>query len=211
MKGTVVGLVLGLGLLAALFAADRYFPRAGLENSPISGSFVGERRIGDWLLVCAPPSPGSHVPIPFSLSPGSAPPAASRAQLGRCRLSLVMARKGQPGRILLAAHFRLTGQAHALTLILRFPPVGEAGQWVAVHTAGKVFRVPVVSCSQRLCMAGGRIGQPIETLLSQESPAQLVLPAIKGAKPLVLPLPLKGLRDAIAGLRQAENQTGAKG
>lgn len=207
MRDSAIGLALGLVLLAGLFAADRYLPRTGVENPAISPDFVGARHMGDWLLVCAPFSRPSRVPIPFSLTPNSA--ARAPAPLGRCRLSLLMARKDRPRQIVLAAHFRLTGQVHALTLILRFPPVGQGGRWVAVRTAGKAFRVPIIGCSQRLCTAGGRVGGPIESLLAKEMPAQLALPAANNSKPLVLPLPLKGLKDGLSALRKVENQAGA--
>jgi len=208
MKDTIVGCALGLALLAGLFAAAHFLPRGQMQSLPVSAAFVGERHFGGWILVCAkaPPGPARQsVPIPFSLTARSAYQTDVAERRGRCRVSLLLVRKGDPKHIVLAAHFRLRGQARVLTLVLRFPAIGKAGQWVAVRAGEKALRLPVISCNGQFCTAGGRLGPPAESLLYQAPAGRIYLPSTEGGRHPALPLPLAGLKQAISGMRRAEN------
>jgi invasion protein IalB len=212
MKSSLAGTILGLALLAALFAASMFLPHGRTADAVAAApsvSFTGSQRIGDWTLVCTPAAQQSakpQAPIPFSLT--GRPPArqVQDQALGRCRTSLFLANKTNPQQILFAANFRLIWQTHALTLILRFPPSGQKGPIALIRAGDKGIRIPVLTCTADVCTAAGRLDASAEALLYQNKNAVFVFPPGGDKdKQVVLPMPLAGLQQAIAKMRQVED------
>ena len=211
MKSTIVGVVLALAFVGAMFAASWFLPHgsasetAGLADS-VKAGFVGAKRIESWTLVCTPATAtGKQPPIPFSLAAKPRVRASQSTALGRCHVVLLVARKENPRQVLMAINFRLTGPAKALTLIVRFPPFAKKGQWVGVRAAKGAFRVPVLDCGKQECLAAGGLPNQAQSLLFSAAAAELVFPAGPKGKHPALNLPLSGLRDAVAAMTRAES------
>lgn len=212
MKWTIAGLMLALAFVAAIFAADQFFPNKSVsQTSEIAASvkpgFQGAKRIGAWTLICPKGAAGDQQQptIPFALTPQSRSRQSLSSQLGRCHTTLGLANRQNPRQAIMAVNFRLTGRMQLLTMILRFPPMAKKGEWVGVRLPKSAFRVPIVDCNARECLALGGLADQWKTQLFAAQTATFVFPAGPAGKRPAFRLPLVGLGDAIAAMKRAES------
>jgi len=212
MRDTIVGTVLALVLVAALFAMARLHPHSpGEELARAAGEvqqgFTGVKMFGSWQLACPPGPSGatSRAPVPFSLNPNPRTAAAVVAgeTLGRCRTTLVFRRKDNPKAIVLIVGLRLAGEK--LALIVRFPALAKKGDSLQMRLAQGALKLPVSDCGKDGCLAVGLLGQQaLDHVLASPS-AILVYPTLRNGKPLGMLVPFNGLKEAVAAMRRAES------
>jgi invasion protein IalB len=203
MKGIIIGLALALAFVAAIFAADRFFPHELVSQTrdvaaSVKPGFQGAKRIGAWTLFCAQGTAQEpqQAAIPFALTPRSSARQPLGGQLGRCHVSLVVANKQR--QALMSANFRLTSRQQAVTLILRFSPMAKKGDSVVVKLNTSDFRVPVADCTAKECLALGMLPDRLQATLFAAPTATFIFPAGPGGKRPALRLPLTGLGDAVS-------------
>jgi hypothetical protein len=210
MRDTLVAILLGVALLAGLFALDRFYPHSsGMTASDVQSGFVGVKMIGSWQLACptGPSGSASRAPVPFSLNPNprtaAAVVAGSALNLGRCRTTLVFRRKDNPKAVVLIVGFRLAGEK--LAMIVRFPALAKKGDTLAMRLAYSALKLPVSDCGKEGCLAAGLLGgQALDRVLASPS-AVLVFPAVRDGKPLGMLIPFGGLKESVAAMRRAES------
>ncbi len=202
MRDTIVGLVLAVLFLGLLFAAPRYFPHSievttRKEVDQIPAGFTGTKFIGAWTLACVP-LPTAHRPAAV----GAATPARP-FPLGRCRL--VRGYRSPGGQTVLAVGFRLVGPHKALTMFVRIPPVGHAGDYVLLRLGKNRLRLPVLACQQSGCAAVGSLMPDARDLLLSVPLTQVVLPKQANGTQYVVTIRLDELEPALDGLERAEH------
>lgn len=197
MRDTIAGAVLAVLFLGLLFAAPRFLPH-GMETmtqaggAPIASGFTGSRLIGPWNLACSPAKRTAGARQPDS-----------RMEAGRCRMA--RGYRSQNGQLLLAVAFRYAGPQKALTMIVRFPPVGRQGQYLLIRLGRQGgLRLPVFGCANGSCVAVGALIPAAQSLLLSAPSAQVVLPPRADGKQYSIGIRLDGLSPALAGMRRAE-------
>ena len=197
MRDTIAGAMLAVLFLGLLFAAPRFLPH-GMEAmpragwAPIASGFTGARLIGPWNLACSP----------AKTTTGARQPE-SRTEAGRCRMA--RGYRSQNGQLLLAVAFRYAGPQKALTMIVRFPPVGRQGQYLLLRLGRQGgLRLPVFGCANGSCVAVGALIPAAQSLLLSAPSAQVVLPPRADGKQYSIGIRLDGLGPALAGMRRAE-------
>jgi hypothetical protein len=224
MRNTVIGAVLAIVFVAALFALAHFSPRKPQPPAPdkvaaqIEQGFVGAKMIGPWRLVClaSPAIIGTDkpAPVPLALSPSArhaAPPQAPIApahkpiSLGRCRVTLAYLQKDSPRRVILTVNFRLVGEAEKLLMVVRLPPVAKTGDNLVLQLGGGGLKLPVVGCQKESCVAAGALGAQAQTGLFSAAKAELILPPGANGKRAALPFPILGLSAAITAMHRAES------
>jgi invasion protein IalB len=192
----IVGAVLAVLFLGLLFAAPRFLPRGieaanRTETAQIPPGFTGMRLIGSWNLACAP----------VRTAAGAKQPDPEMAA-GRCRMA--RGYRAQNGQLVLAVAFRYAGPRKALTMIVRFPPVGRQGQYLLVKLGRQGgLRLPVFGCANGSCVAVGALIPAAQSLLLSAPAAQVVLPPRADGKQYSIGIRLDGLAPALAGMRRA--------
>ena len=199
MRNLVVGLGLAVLFLGLIFAAPRYFPHpietATRDEVPqIPPGFKGTRFIGFWTLACGakPPAPAAN-----PAQPGKPP-----IIVGRCRL--LRGYRAPSGQLVLAVAFRLVGPLKGLTMIVRFPPVGQRGDYVLLRLGKNALRLPVLVCQPNGCVAIGALMPAAQSLLLTDRVAKVVLPKRPDGKQYIISIPLDELGPALDGLKRAE-------
>lgn len=198
MRSLIAGLVLAIIFLALMFAAPRFLP-TGIEGvtrseiAQIGSGFSGTKYIGSWTLAC------SSAP-----TAGAANAMASNASsVGRCRMA--RGYRDKYGQLVLAIAFRYAGPGKQLTMIVRYPPVGNKGQYLTLVLATKMsLRLPVFGCNKTACIAVGALIPAAETLLVAAPNAQVVLPPGADGKQFTIGIRLDGLAPALDGMHRAE-------
>ncbi|HEY2445397.1 MAG TPA: hypothetical protein VGI20_06635, partial [Rhizomicrobium sp.] len=156
MRDSIAGVVLAAIFLALLFAAPRFLPHGveamtRSEIAEIVPGFAGTRLIGSWDLACAS-------------APKPSAPQGSRTDVGRCRMA--RGYRSKNGQLVLAIAFRYAGPQKALTMIVRFPPVGGQGQYLLVRLGRQGgLRLPVYGCNAGSCVAVGALIPAAQSLL----------------------------------------------
>ena len=197
MRDTIVGAVLAVLFLGLLFAAPRFLPHGieavnRAEPAQIPPGFTGTRLIGSWDLVCAPARTAEGAKQPDS-----------QKEVGRCRMA--RGYRAQNGQLVLAVAFRYAGPQKALTMIVRFPPVGRQGQYLLLKLGPQGgLRLPVFGCTNGSCVAVGALIPAAQSLLLSAPAAQVVLPPRADGKQYSIGIRLDGLAPALAGMRHAE-------
>jgi invasion protein IalB len=199
MRNLVVGLSLAVLFLGLLFAAPRYLPHpidtaTKSEVSQIPPGFKGTRFIGFWTLGCSAKPPA---PVAKPVQSGKPP-----IIVGRCRL--LRGYRAPSGQLVLAVAFRLVGPLKAMTMIVRFPPVGQRGDYVLFRLGKNALRLPVLVCQPSGCVAVGALMPAAQTLLLSDHLAKVVLPKRRDGKQYIISVPLDELGPALEGLKRAE-------
>lgn len=225
MRNTVIGAVLAVIFVAALFAMAHFAPRKPKPPSPeqsaaqVEQGFVGAKMIGPWQLVClaspsvidvgskpaaaSPPLPPS---TPEAVAPHKTAPAAAKPlSLGRCRVTLAYRQKDNPKRVILAVNFRLVGEAEKLLMVVRLPPVAKKGDNLVLRLGANGLKLAVAGCQKESCVAAGALGAQAQTGLFSAPKAELVLPPGANGKRAALPFPVAGLSAAITAMHRAES------
>ena len=198
MIRTVAGVLLAIVFLALLFAAPHFLPQGieGLTQSEIAQigpGFTGTRYIDGWTLVC-----GSE-----AAQGAKEEQTAATAQIGRCRMARAF--QDTRGQVLLTLAFRYAGPAKALTMIVRFPPVGHKGQYLVVGLGPKsAIRVPVFGCVKTSCVAVGALIPAAANVLAGSPHARVLLPPGADGKQYMMGISLNGLAQGLAGMHRAE-------
>ncbi len=222
MRNTVIGAVLAVFFVAALFAMAHFAPHKPKLPSPdqsaaqVEQGFVGTKMIGPWQLIClaSPAVVGQTgaapaAPMPLSLTPSSrtpvAPPPPKQISLGRCRVTLEYRQKTNPKLVVMSVNFRLAGEAQKLLMVVRLPPVAKKGDDLVLRLDRGGLKLPVAGCQKEGCMAAGALGAQAQTGIFAASQAQLILPPGANGKRVVLPFPIKGLSAAITAMHRAES------
>lgn len=210
MRNTVIGLALALLFLAGLFALPRFSSHENIGVLPaqvaarVEPGFSGVRKIGPWILACAP-AHKKAVPLPFSFGPAkTAASAAGDQPLGRCRTFMAFHRKDDPKQVVLMLTFRVLGRAEKLAVLIRIPPVAKKGDIVLFRLGQRVMKLPVSVCQKGSCVAAGALLPKQEAMLYGANPAELLLPAAQNGKRLAVRVPMLGLRPAISAMRRAQ-------
>ncbi|MGH6872953.1 MAG: invasion associated locus B family protein [Rhizomicrobium sp.] len=220
MRDTVIGIVLAVAFVAALFGVSRLYPHASgpayvQAAAEIKPGFSGARMIGPWMLAC-PPAPAkasaAKAAIPFTLNPSphggaAAMQAAQQDGLGRCHTSLIYRRKDNPKAIILVVSFRHTDNGQKTAMIVRFlPSLAKKGDTLELQLAKRgTMKLPVNECGKGGCVAAGLLAPKGEGLILSASQGALIFPAQKDGKPLGMLLPFVGLKDALDAMRRAES------
>jgi len=222
MRSTIVGVVLAIIFLAAMFAVAQLQPHVApplyvQAAGDVDKGFVGEKRIGRWILVCRKPQPkpaGSEAAIPFSMNPDpktSAAAMAANAQsiMGRCLTALQYPRKDNPRALLAAVNFRYTRDFKNLAMVVRFPAAwAQKGDTLNVILGREKAKFPIEvrDClANGFCTALGYLDAKGQSMILGVRQAVVVFPAKKDAKPLGLPVPLVALKEILAAMKRAES------
>jgi hypothetical protein len=218
MRNTVIGVVLAVAFVAAMFALSlRPHVSAPLyvqAASDVRPGFAGMKRIGRWVLVCPKASPadaaGSNTAIPFSLNPSSktaAAPVADQTPMARCRIVFQYPQKNNPKLLLMRVNFRYTKDQKHLAMVIMFPAAwAQKGDNLVAVMGNRGFPLPVRQCAPNgFCMASGFLDQAGQNLILSVKQAAVKFPTPKGAKPLFVPVPFLVLKDALAALKRADS------
>ncbi|HEY1632605.1 MAG TPA: hypothetical protein VGF56_14915 [Rhizomicrobium sp.] len=214
-------MVLAVVFLAAMFAVAQMQPHMApplyvQAAGDVDKNFVGEKRLGHWILVCLKPTPkpaGTEAAIPFSMNPdpktsAAATAAAAQSPMGRCLVTLQYPRKDNPKAVLMAVNFRFTRDLKTLAMVFRFPAaMAQKGDTLNVLLGRKAkFPIEVRDCVPNgFCTALGYLGAKGQGVILNVHQGMIVFPAKKGAKPLGVPVPFVVLKDAFAAMKRAES------
>jgi hypothetical protein len=180
MRNTVVGVVLALVFIAAMFAVGQYGPKSLSGGSPsapppppppkeaaakIKASFVGRTKIGDWSLVCTeprklpkpPPITGGAPPAPPGMANSAGikmevPPSDFR--IPRCQTVALLPVPGHPKQAFRVV-FRLLGFKRRLAVFIQIPQVADPGEQVDMQLSNGALAIPVRACNEvrQRCLA----------------------------------------------------------
>jgi invasion protein IalB len=210
MRNTLIGVALAAVFLAGL--AFLAWHRQPANISPMSSAasavepgFTGVKRIGAWVLACAPIQKDS-APLPLSLTPyGKRGPAKDAGNgFGRCRLSLAFHRKDNPKQVVALLTLRLLKPNRGLAIIAVVPPIVKQGDTLVLRAPPRAVRLPVANCNPQRCIASVVIARKGEiALLSSARRGALVLPA-KDGKRRAMMVPLADVEAGINAMRRAE-------
>jgi hypothetical protein len=221
MRSTVIGVVLAVAFLAAMFALSQMQPHVSAPlyaqaAQDVKPGFVGAKRIGRWILICGKPTAadaaGSKNAIPFSLNPdpksSAATAAAAQNPVARCLATFQIPQKNNPKALLMGVNFRYSLDQKRLAMTVRFPAVwAQKGDDLVIALDKKPqFKLPVRECvTGSFCTASGFLDQTGQSLILNSTIGTVVFPAQKGAKPLIARVPLLAVHDALAAARRAES------
>lgn len=219
MRSTIIGVVLGVVFIAALFGVSQLYPhtaQAGFAETAqsVQPGFIGVKMIGPWQFACAKEesaAPTSNAAIPLTLNPNphggaAAAVAAQQSALGRCRTTLIYRKKTDPKAVVLVVSFRHAQNGQKLAMIVRFPALAQKGDALMLRVGqGGALKLPVSQCSQGGCLAAGLLDAAGQNLILGAKKGVLVFPAKKGDKPLGMLVPFVGLKDALAAMSRAES------
>jgi hypothetical protein len=210
MRSSIIGVILAALLLAGLFALAKYLPPSGLSQRPadvaakVEPGFTGMKQIGPWILSCRPGQKKS-APMPLTLTPSAAQsPVSADNTFGRCRVSLIYHRKGNPKQAVLVLNFRLLGPAQHLAVLVILPPVVKKGDELELRWGKKGLKLPISVCQKGDCIAVIGLAARGEADLLSAPSAMLVLPPGPDGKRAGVGVPFVGLPDAIRAMRRAE-------
>jgi len=224
MRNTVIGGALAAVLVVALFVAAQYWhkPAVGKVDtkhlSPtevvkdLSPDFIGQQKVGSWMLVCGPVHELPHAP-PASdghdsgNSQGTAPkeaPPPPGWHIPRCRVMLGMRSPKNPADEIRVT-FRAVGFKRVLAMFLRFPPdqVGT-GDPVTMRLDQTAWSVPIRTCAKAFCLSIQSIKfADVPTLLKAKT-VQLEFKPTGGNAQVAIPVPTDGLADALAAMQKLD-------
>ncbi|MBV8978382.1 MAG: invasion associated locus B family protein [Alphaproteobacteria bacterium] len=220
MRNTVLGGILAAVLVGGLFLASQTFKKPAVGAMDASGDpnqiakalrddFIGQQKIGDWLLVCGPvhelpKAPGSGSGNSAGTAPKEAPPP-EHWHIPRCRVVYSIHSASGPSQEKVRITFREFGFKRVLALFLRFPPDDvTTGDAVALDLDKTEWQVPIRTCARVAC-------------LSIQSIKFADVPVVTGAKSMTLkytpsgtqekvtmPVPTTGLAAALGAMRRID-------
>ena len=220
MRSTVIGIVLAIAFIAALFAVSRMAPHrtTTTPNAPavaaltpeqaaakIGPKFVGGQRIGDWTLACGPgrelprsPPVGGHA---SGNSEGTAPkeaPPPPGWKIPRCKAMIGLRDPKSPADEIRIS-FRLMGFKRVLAMYVRLSPnMVQAGDTVMVRADGKDQALPVRGCAMQFCLALQSIRKVDEPSITGAKSLTLHFRPTGKSEEVSVPVSTTGLAPAIA-------------
>jgi hypothetical protein len=221
MRNTLIGGALAAVLLVALFVASEHWRKpaqgkvdAGSLTSAeivkaLSPDFVGQQKIGSWMLVCGPVHELPHAPSDGreGNSQGTAPkeaPPPPGWHIPRCRSMLGLRDPKNPADEIRIT-FRAVGFKRVLAMFLRFPPDQvETGDPVNLRLDQTQWPVPIRTCAKAFCLSIQSIKfTDAPTLLNAKS-LRLEFKPTGGKEQVAIAVPTDGLADSIAAMRKID-------
>lgn len=223
MRNTLIGGALAIVLVAALFAAAQYGRKpaiAGLDTKTLtpaeiakglSPDFVGEQRIGDWKLACAPvrelpkaPPLGGH---DSGNSAGTAPkeaPPPPGWHIPRCHVATAMRSPKHPDEQIRVT-FRAVGFKRVLALFLRFPPTEvDTGDAVTLQLDSTPWQVPIRTCAKAFCLSIQSIKFVDVPTLTNAKTMTLKFKPTGTQETVSIVVPTDGLSDALGAMQRLD-------
>jgi hypothetical protein len=224
MRNTLIGGALAAVLVVALFVAAQYWhkPAVGKVDSKnlsaaeivkdLSPDFVGQQKIGSWMLACGPVHELPHAP-PLNdghdsgNSQGTAPkeaPPPPGWHIPRCRVMLGMRSPKNPADEIRIT-FRALGFKRVLAMFLRFPPDQvETGDPTTLQLDQTSWAEPIRTCSKMFCLSIQSIKfADVPTLLKAKS-IQLRFKPTGSQTEVAIPVPADGLAEAIDAMHKID-------
>jgi len=222
MRNSLVGAVLAVVLIAALFAAARFGSHPAPKPTPapvlspaeiaaqIKPDFVGMQMIGDWKLTCGEPhvlpqSPpvGGRTGNSQGKSPAEAPPPPGW-RIPRCRATVALRNPKSPAEEVLVT-FRLVGFKRALAAFVRMPPtVVTAGEQMTLRLDATELVIPVRGCAAQFCLAVSSIRMNEEPAVLAAKNVVLIFTSTAAQKPTAVTIPTLGLKPALVAMRRID-------
>jgi hypothetical protein len=211
MRNTVIGIVLAAVLVAALFAASLWgrHPAAGSGSdtdpaktaAAVADDFVGEKKIGDWHLVCGKPKAFPRAPGNSGEggnSEGTPPKTTAPEGFMFPRCHAIVAKKSPAGEILMS--FRQFGFKRVLTLFVRLPPgVVQSGDSITARFDKTVRTIPV-RCAPALCLGVDQFRKTEQPVVLD---AKTMTVSFKGTRAAIsVDASTRGLADAIEAMQR---------
>jgi hypothetical protein len=221
LRNIVTGTLLAIIFIVGLFVASHYFVRPGQlpvsATSPgaiaaqIKSDFIGERRIGQWRLVCGPamelPRPPAMDGHTHGNSEGTAPreaPPPAGWRISRCRTMLGLRSAQNPGERI-GLIFRQFGFKRVLALVLRFPPAEvQNGDIVSVRLDEAEWQIPVRSCAAQFCLAIRSVKFVEVPVLERSSRLSISFKSTLSQKPRTIAVPTFGLPECLKAMRRID-------
>ena len=221
MRNTVIGALPAVILVAGLFVASHYFSHRGEKPAPalspgeiaarIKPDFVGERRIGEWNLICGP---GRELPRPPAMnghlsgnSEGTAPkeaPPPTGWKIPRCR-SVMGLRSARNPEEQVRLWFRQFGFKRVLALFLRFPPKEmQNGNIVSVRMDQAEWQIPVRSCAAQFCLAIRSIKFVEVPVLENSRQLTISFKPASSRRLVAIAVPVSGLAESLKVMRRID-------
>jgi len=198
MSRSVLGVILAALLIGGLFAASHYMPPAQLSILPadqaasVSPGFIGSKSIGPWTLGC-------------DTAQVHAKANADDRMFGRCRLVLIYHRRQNPAQVVLILNFRALAKGGNLSLITAIPAVAKKGDALDLLWGKKGLKMGISFCREKAdCIAVIAMTPKVEAEFLASPNAVLALPPGPDGKRTGIPVPMTGLRDAVAAMRRAQ-------
>jgi len=232
MRNTLVGVVLAIVFIAAIFAAGHYGPKSLTGTGPaapgsggmppaeavtkIKPDFVGHTRIGDWSLVCTEPRK-----LPKQPQMGGGQPPASGASnsagikmegpppgfmIPRCLTVSLFPVPGHPAQAFRVT-FRLLGFKRRLAVFIQVPEDAGPGEQIGLKLNNRSLAVPVRACNEvrARCLAAETFKPDVEasTIMTAKTLAFVFQPGPDG-KPRVTNASAYGLPETLATIRRID-------
>ncbi len=224
MRNTLVGAVLAVVLIAALFTAAHFGARPGMRPvvpppalSPeqtaarLSPDFVGAEAIGAWHLVCIKPHTLSRLRQTNGGATGNsqgtpprtpAPPPDWRVP--RCRATIGLRNPQKPDQTIRLS-FRLLGVQRVLAMFLRLPPSQvQNGDPMTLKLDSTELSLPVRGCTEEFCLALQSIKAAAEPPVVSSKTAMLVFTPSGSRETIGVAIPTAGLAPAVAALHRID-------
>lgn len=220
MRATVLGTVLAVAFLAALFGVAYYYspsgralspplPGASLSARPIRPGFTVIQRTGAWTLECLQPRKAPEwirrMKESWAKSNGS-PPSPVRP----CHVISEVNTPGHPTEWV-DVIFNIMPKGGFLTALFRInPDLVSPGDYLDLRLTDGHQRVRVVFCGPEECAAVpvvrpqdlATVKTPQAERIVASNETVLSIPAVSGERPLAFNIPMYGLPAVIAELRR---------
>lgn len=230
-SNTLAGIALAVVVVAGLFAAS-YFgsrpagpsPGRSAASAPASGpadagpspekaaaglpdDFVGQRKIGSWLLACNPPRELPRLPAGGRTGNSSGAPPREEPpppgwKLPRCVVGIGLRNPRNP-REEFRVTFRTIGFKRVLTLFLRFPPSEVSnGDVIKARFDAAQWDLAIRTCSGQFCLVIESIKKDDVPFVENAKSFTLSFKPQSGPNGVTIPVPTKGLAAAIEAMRR---------
>lgn len=221
MRNTLIGGALAAVLLVALFVASEHWrkPAQGKVDASsltsaeivkaLSPDFVGQQKIGSWMLVCGPVHELPHAPSDGRQgnSQGTAPkeaPPPPGWHIPRCRTMLGLRDPKNPADEIRIT-FRAVGFKRVLAMFLRFPPDQvETGDPVTLRLDQAQWPVPIRTCAKAFCLSIQSIKFADAPILLNAKSLRLEFKPTGAKEQVAVAVPTDGLSDSIAAMRKID-------
>jgi invasion protein IalB len=209
MRNTIIGAVLAAILVAALFAAALWGRHPGADSgadpakaaASLTADFVGEKRIGDWHIVCGEPKAFPRPPGNSGdggNSEGTPPQGGPPEGFMFPRCHTIVARKSPTGEILIS--FRQFGFKRVLTLFVRLAPGAVPSGESVTARFDKTDRAIPLRCAPRLCLGVIQFRKAEQPVVLHAATMTIGFKAATG--PVGIDVPTRGLPEAIEAMQR---------
>ena len=223
MRYAILGIVLAVAFLGALFAAAHYDTRHSSPSSApaqtvqsLRPGFYGIQRNGAWTLECLKrpriPVWAERMAAAAAKSDSNGPPPHARPPL--CHV-ITRITRGGPNTAWMDLIFSLTPKGAFLTAVMRLAPdLAAPGDYLTLHLSNSDQRVRVMFCGPTECLAVpvvrpenlAKMKRPLAEDIADSKTAILAFPAASGTEESHFSIPMDGLQTAIAAMRQMNSE-----